>query len=220
VTKQLALKLRLDDHTRLDDYVGEAGSKLVHLSGFIYLSGSKGSGKSHLLQGICHRASSEGRSAIYLTVLSILEPGVLEGLEQTDLVCLDDVDEVLALADWQRALFHLINAVKDAGNTLIVSSIDPVSALKLELGDLDSRIKGAYLLSTDQLNDEQKLDVLELKARRRGFDMSQEVCRFILGRSRRDMHHLAHLVDQLDEETLRRQKKVTIPFVKAALGLK
>ena len=33
VTQQLALKFRLDDHTRLDDYVGEAGSKLVHLSG-------------------------------------------------------------------------------------------------------------------------------------------------------------------------------------------
>jgi DnaA family protein len=140
-------------------------------------------------------------------------------LEQADLVCLDDVDEVLLLADWQRALFHLINSVKDAGNTLIVSSINPVSALKLELGDLDSRIKGAYLLSTDQLDDEQKLKVVELKARRRGFDMSREVCRFILGRSRRDMHYLTHLVDQLDEETLRRQKKVTIPFVKAALGL-
>ena len=117
--QQLALNFRLDDHTRLDDYVGEAGSKLVRLSGFIYLFGSKGSGKSHLLQGICHRVSSEGHSAIYLTALSILEPTVLEGLEQADLVCLDDVDEVLALADWQRAIFHLINAVKDAGNTLI-----------------------------------------------------------------------------------------------------
>ena len=117
MTQQLAFKFRLDDHTRLDDYVGEAGSKLVHLSGFIYLSGSKGSGKSHLLQGICRRASSEGQYAIYLTALSILEPAVLKGLEQADLVCLDDVDEVLALADWQRALFHLINAVKDAGNT-------------------------------------------------------------------------------------------------------
>ena len=217
--QQLALKFRLDDHTRLEDYVGEAGSKLVHLSGFVYLSGLKGSGKSHLLQGICHRASSEGHSVIYLTALSILEPEVLERLEHADLVCLDDVDEVLLLADWQRAIFHLINAVKDAGNTLIVSSINPVSALKLELGDLDSRIKGAYLLSTDQLDDEQKLKVVELKARRRGFDMSREVCRFILGRSRRDMHYLTHLVDQLDEETLRRQKKVTIPFVKAALGL-
>ena len=219
MTQQLALKFRLDDHTRLDDYVGESGSKLVHLSGFIYLSGSKGSGKSHLLQGICHRAISEGHSAIYLTALSILEPGVLEGLEQKDLVCLDDVDEILQLADWQRALFHLINSVKDAGNTLIVSSKIPVSVLKLELGDLDSRIRGAYLLSTDQLDDEQKLEVVERKARRRGFDISQEVCRFILGRSRRDMHNLARLVDQLDEQTLRRQKKVTIPFVKAALGL-
>jgi len=219
VTQQLALKFKLDHHTHLDDYVGAAGSKLVHLSGFIYLSGSKGSGKSHLLQGICHRASSEGHSAIYLTALSILDPGVLEGLEQVGLVCLDDVDSVLELADWQRALFHLINAVNDAGNTLIVSSTNPVAALKLELGDLDSRIKGAYLLSTDQLDDEQKLEVVARKARRRGFDMSQEVCRFILGRSRRDMHHLAHLVDQLDKETLRRQKKVTIPFVKAALSL-
>jgi DnaA family protein len=219
MTQQLALKFSLDDHTSLDDYVGESGSKLVHLSGFIYLSGSKGSGKSHLLQGICHRAMSEGHSAIYLTALSVLEPGVLEGLEQKDLVCLDDVDDILELADWQRALFHLINSVKDAGNTLIVSSKIPVSVLKLELGDLDSRIRGAYLLSTDQLDDEQKLEVVERKARRRGFDMSQEVCRFILGRSRRDMHNLAHLVDQLDEQTLRRQKKVTIPFVKAALGL-
>ena len=219
MTQQLALEFRLDDHTRLDDYVGEAGSKLLHLSGFIYLSGSKGSGKSHLLQGICHRASSEGRSAIYLTALSILESRVLEGLEQAGLVCLDDVDDVLELSDWQRALFHLVNAVKDAGNTLIVSSKIPVSALKLELSDLDSRIKGAYLLSTEQLDDEQKLEVVERKARRRGFDINQEVCRYILGRSRRDMHHLAHLVDQLDEETLRRQKKVTIPFVKAALGL-
>ncbi len=219
MTRQLALKFRLDDHTRLDDYVGEAGSKLVQLSGFIYLSGSKGSGKSHLLQGICHRAVSEGLTTLYLPALSVLEPGVLEGLEQVDLICLDDIDAVIELADWQRALFHLINAVKDAGHTLIISSSAPVSALKLELGDLDSRIKGAYLLSTDLLDDEQKLEVIGLKARRRGFDMSQEVCRFILGRSQRDMHHLARLVDQLDEETLRRQKKVTIPFVKAALGL-
>jgi len=219
VTRQLALKLRLDDHTRLEDYVGEAGSKLAALSGFVYLSGSPGSGKSHLLQGLCHRAVSEGLSTIYLPALSILEPLVLEGLEQVDLICLDDVDDVLDLPDWQLALFHLINAVKDAGKTLIVSSKNPVAGLTLELGDLDSRIKGAYRLTTDQLDDEQKLEVVGRKARRRGFDMSQEVCRFILGRSRRDMHHLARLVDQLDEETLRRQKKVTIPFVKAALGL-
>ena len=132
MSRQLALKFRLDDHTRLEDYVGEASSKLVHLSGFVYLSGSKGSGKSHLLQGICHRALSEGLSTLYLPALSILEPEVLEGLEQVDLICLDDIDDVLALPDWQRALFHLINAVKDAGSTIIVSS-SPVSYTHLTL---------------------------------------------------------------------------------------
>ena len=219
MNRQLSLKFRLEDHTRLEDYVGEAGAKLIQLSGFVYVSGMEGSGKSHLLQGICHSAVSNGRSAIYLPMLSILEPGVLDGLEQVDLVCLDDIDDVIDHPDWQLALFHLINSVKDIGGTLIVSSSVPVAALKLELGDLASRIKGAYLVSTDPLDDEQKLEVIERKARRRGFEMSQDVCRFILGRSRRDMHHLARLVDQLDEETLRRQKKVTIPFVKAALGL-
>ncbi len=49
--------------------------------------------------------------------------------------------------------------------------------------------------------------------------MNEDVCRFILARAQRDMHHLATLVEQLDEETLRRQKRVTIPFVKQALGL-
>ena len=49
--------------------------------------------------------------------------------------------------------------------------------------------------------------------------MSEEVCRFILSRAQRDMHHLARLVEQLDKQTLMQQKKVTIPFVKAALGL-
>ena len=61
--------------------------------------------------------------------------------------------------------------------------------------------------------------VIRLKANRRGFEMSEEVCKFILGRAQRDMHHLARLVEQLDVATLRHQKKVTIPFVKEALGL-
>ena len=49
--------------------------------------------------------------------------------------------------------------------------------------------------------------------------MDKDVCTFILSRARRDMHHLSYLVDQLDEATLRQQKKLTIPFVKRALGL-
>ncbi|MFT7220888.1 MAG: DnaA family protein [Candidatus Azotimanducaceae bacterium] len=87
------------------------------------------------------------------------------------------------------------------------------------LPDLASRLNAAYSLQTDVLKDVDKLDVIRRKAAQRGFDMPEDVCRFILSRAPRDMNHLAALVMRLDEESLSRQKKVTIPFVKTALGL-
>ncbi len=219
VSKQLAFNLRLENHTRLDDFVGAAGTRLRDLPGFVLVYGAAGSGKSHLLQGLCHRAHAAGDSVIFLSSLPDLAPCVLDGLEGSSLVCLDDVDRVIGRRPWQEALFHLINGMRDHGGRLVFSSTVPVAELQPALADLASRLKGAYLVATDDLDDADKLEVIRRKAQRRGFEMSEEVCRFILSRARRDMHHLARLVDRLDRETLMQQKKVTIPFVKAALGL-
>jgi len=219
VGEQLPLRFRLDHHTQLGDYVGTAGDRLRDLEGLVVVYGPAGSGKSHLLQGLCHEALTAGRSVIFLPALTSLDASVLEGLETSSLVCLDDIDQVIDQPAWQESLFHLINAVRDHNGKLVLSSSVAVAELQQELADLASRLKGAYLVATDELNDSDKLEVIRLKAHRRGFEMSEEVCRFILSRAQRDMHHLARLVEQLDRETLMQQKKVTIPFVKAALGL-
>lgn len=219
MNQQLSLRFKLEGHARLEDYVGEAADRLEQLDHLVFLSGEKGSGKSHLLQGLCHRLQESRGMAMYLPMLRTLEPTILSGLEDSDLVCLDDVDEVLDDPVWQSALFHLINACRDRHSRLVLSSTMTVADLAVELQDLSSRLKGAYLLATDRLADDDKLEVIRRKCVRRGFRMDREVCSFILSRSRRDMHHLARLVEQLDEETLRLQKKVTIPFVKQALGL-
>ena len=216
---QLPLRFKLEGHTSLDDYVGVAAHRLLELDQLIVLSGDAGTGKSHLLQGLHHQMKDSGGSALYLSMLASLEPGILHGLEDSDLVCLDDIDEILAMPGWQTALFHLINACCDQGVKLVLSSSEPVDALPIELPDLMSRLKGAYLLSTEILPDVEKLEVLRIKSRRLGFEMDEDVCSFILSRSQRDMPHLARLVDRLDEATLRQQKKITIPFVKKALDL-
>ena len=219
MSQQLPLRLRLEGHTSLDDYIGSAADKLLQLEQLIYLNGAPGCGKSHLLQGLCHRALQESESALYLPMLATLDSSILIGLESVSLVCLDDIDDVISERPWQIAMFHLINACRDNDTKLVLSATVPVGSIAIELSDLDSRLKAAYLVSTGTLDDDEKLEVIRLKAERRGFDMDREVCAFILSRSQRDMHHLARLVDQLDEETLRQQRKVTIPFVKIALGL-
>ena len=217
--EQLPLRFRLENHTDLDDYVGVTADRLRQLDGIVLLTGAGGTGKSHLLQGLCHRSVADGGSAIFLPMLTSLDPAILGGLESADLVCLDDINAVLKEAAWQAALFHLINACRDHATCLVMSSAVTTDAMALELEDLRSRLKAAYQVQTEVLSDREKLEVIRLKAGRRGFEMPAEVCDFILSRADRDMHHLARLVDQLDHETLRQQKKVTIPFVKRALGL-
>ena len=69
------------------------------------------------------------------------------------------------------------------------------------------------------LDDQEKLRVLERRAASRGFALNEEIAKFILDRSPRDMHHLIELLGKLEVETLRQQKKLTIPFVKKTLQL-
>ena len=74
-------------------------------------------------------------------------------------------------------------------------------------------------IETDVLDDKEKVGMLMRRASNRGFTLNDEVARFILDRSPRDMHHLIELLGKLEMETLRQQRKLTIPFVKKTLQL-
>ena len=134
-------------------------------------------------------------------------------------MCLDDIESALEDRVWEVALFHLINSVRDGGSRLVISSSSPASGLQCQLPALASRLRGAVAVETDQLSDLQKLEVLKKKASNRGFTLNDEVARFILGRAPREMNHLVDLLERLESETLRLQKKLTIPFVKQTLQL-
>ena len=59
---------------------------------------------------------------------------------------------------------------------------------------------------------------LQLRAKGRGMEMSDEVAKFILSRAPRDTNDLFHLLDHLDDASLQQQRKLTIPFVKDVLS--
>lgn len=217
--EQLPLRLPVDRAATLEDYVGNLACKVASLQGHIFLSGQAGSGKTHLLQARYRKDSEAGLQAFCLANLAAHSPALLDGLDQAETVCLDDIDTVISQPSWQAPLFHLFNGLRHRGGTLLMASRQRVAEFHIPLADLNSRVKAAYLLHTETLSDADKLEVIRRKAQRRGFIMNEEVCRFILERAPRDMHYLADLIEKLDAETLRQQRKVTIPFVKSALGL-
>jgi len=231
VTEQIPLRFAWRDGLSFDNYfVGaacknnaEAVHHLQHTAAgdiiaeqFLFLWGSTSVGKSHLLQAACQYAAEHQRSVAYLPVaeLTELSPEIFDGLEQMSLVCIDDLQLIVGNAEWDEALFHFYNRMRDAGGCLLVAADTAPSALNTQLPDLQSRLVWGPVMQLAELDDAGKIAALQLRAKGRGFDLPDDVAQFLMRRSARDMGSLFVLLDRLDEASLVQQRKLTIPFVR------
>lgn len=147
-------------------------------------------------------------------------PEILDGLEYCDLVCLDDIDAVKGIAAWEEAIFYLFNRLYEKKRTcLLITGNLPPAQLGLSLPDLGSRLSWGQVYQLTELDDVDKLAALQLRARLRGFEISDEVGLFLLKRLDRDMRSLFTILEKLDIATITEKRKLTIPFVKEVLKL-
>ncbi|WP_250464532.1 DnaA regulatory inactivator Hda [Microbulbifer litoralis] len=188
----------------------------------IYIWGEPGSGVSHLLQSVCQNAEAAGRSFQYLPLVDLLpmEPSVIvDGLEQLELVCIDDLHLLEGHPQWQTAMFHLYNRVKDSGGQLLLGARKSPRGLDIELADLRSRLQWGLVFQLQPLSDSDKLAALQNRSRLRGFDLPEDVALYILHRAPRHTGALFACLEQLDRASLMAKRKITIPFVKQVLDI-
>ncbi|MCF6281320.1 MAG: DnaA regulatory inactivator Hda [Candidatus Polarisedimenticolaceae bacterium] len=183
---------------------------------FSFICGASGCGKSHLLQATIAQADENSLSALYLPMSEInqLDPEILLGLEQLSLICLDDIQLAAGSADWEEALFHLFNRLRERNCTLIVSANQPPSRLNIQLADLASRLTWGPCYQLQPLDELDQQQALIEAAERRGITLNGDTARYLLQRLPRDMHSLMDLIDWLDHHSLAAQRKLTIPFVR------
>lgn len=226
---QLPLGVGLRDDATFANFLSGPNASLVdHLvhqldSGgepFLYLWGKPGVGRSHLLQAACHAASDQDRRALYLPLeeLGHFPPLMLEEVERLDLVAIDDLERVVGRKRWEEALFHAFNRLRDAGKRLVIAAEAAPRQLPVRLPDLASRLTWGMTFQVQGLDDEQRLAALTLRARVRGMQLPDEVARYILHRGPRRLGELFEALEALDRASLSAQRKLTIPFVKQALG--
>lgn len=231
MTRQLFLPVQMPDDETFDSFIaGENLQVVQHLQQWLhaaepfltYVSGESGSGKSHLHYALCSDCADRQLSVAYISFndLGQLHPDVLMDLEQLNLICLDDVHLLAGKSDWQRAMFDLINRVKERGGSkLLVSALQGPGQLPVELADLRSRLSWGLSFHLKPLNDELRAEALIVRAHRRGMLMSQDVARFLMNHCHRDMPTLLTVLDKLDNSSLEAQRRLTIPFVKKVLAL-
>ena len=221
---QLPLGIGLKDAATFDNFY-PAGNELLLQAlqqgndTMLYIWGPAGSGKSHLLQALCHATAANGHSPVYLPLQELvsLSATLLEGLEQQALIAVDDIQTVAGLSHWEEGLFHLYNRVRDSGHRLVVSATAAPAGLALTLPDLVSRLGWGPVFQLAVLTDFDKRAALQLRAHRRGLEMGDEVAEYLLRRCPRDMDSLFNLLNRLDQASLAAQRRLTIPFVRQLL---
>ena len=229
-TNQLALNIQLrDDATFASYFPGsnqQALNAVTQLSkgqgeSFIYLWGQFGVGCSHLLQAACLTAHQMNTASVYIPFddTQKITPQSLPDIDSVPLVCLDNIQWIAGQTEWEEAVFHLFNRIKSNQGSLLIASNMPPQQMPIQLADLKSRLTWGVVYHLHPLNDEQKLNAIQLRAHQRGIHLEDTVGRFLLNRCGRTMYELFQLLEKLDSASLTQQRRLTIPFVKQVLGI-
>lgn len=227
-SKQLPLAIRLRGSATFGNFIaGENAEVLAYLEKVvcqeegqaIYLWGGGGCGKSHLLQAACHLVAGRGGTIAYvpLAQAGALAPDMLRGLEVMRLVCIDDIDQVAGQEAWELELFYLYNRLRERDALMIWAARASPGAIAVEMPDLRSRLSWGMVMHVVQPGDEDKMVILQQRARERGMQMSDEVACYLLRHFSRDLHALLAVLDKLDYASQVEQRRLTVPFVRKVM---
>ena len=222
----LPLENRPDD--RFENYVAGQNHNVVLAlqelaeapEGCVFISGPQGSGKSHLLNASCNLARSRGLRAFYFVPARLPESAAdgLSGLEEMDLVCIDDIDRIAGAAIWENALFHFFNRFRERHGRLVASSSIALSTLHFQLPDLASRLAWGLRLQIEPLADDDKLNLMRIKAGALGINLPDEVAHYLINRGQRDTVSLLAWLEAIRVEALAEKRKITLALARKVVS--
>lgn len=217
--KQLILDIHPDRPPTLENFVPGGNAELLenlvqlaaaHPGQHIYLWGSPGSGRTHLLRSTVIRALDEGRPAFFLSAEKIND---CLPEDENALLAIDDIDRLSANA--QTALFNAFNRARGSTRSLLLSgSTAPIGLAPGLREDLRTRIGQSLVFEVRSLDDATRRAILYSLATRRGLRLTEEVAGFLLTHARRDPPSMAAALDALDTASLEHKRPVTLPLLR------
>ena len=225
--RQLALQIQINERASLNNFfVSKNNSKTIQILKNILLDSNNGvqifiddlgsNGKSYLLQAICNDFSNSSNSSIYIPMQEAinLDPSILEGVSELNLICIDDVDLINKRREWEIALFNLINECYEKECFLLLSgSINKLEAIP----DLVSRIKKMETLRLEAINDDELLEATKAISKNLNIEISDKNMNYLINNSKRDIKTIFRTLSQLEKESLERKKSIGLNLIKEVI---
>ena len=181
----------------------------------LFLHGVAGSGRSHLLQAACCFVSEKERPSIYVPAG---EPDIsgefISQLDPESTVCIDDLDQVVGDAHWEEAVLEVHERLLSSNGRLLLAALQPPRALGLTLPDLATRLAAGGVYRIRPLTERELPRAMQLRARRRGLELPDEVVKYLLRRVPRNSEAIFDLLDRVDEAAFAKKRRLTVPFIR------
>ena len=181
----------------------------------LFLHGVIGSGRSHLLQAACRYISEKERPSIYVPAG---EPGIsgqfISQLDPESTVCIDDLDQVVGDEHWEEAVLEVHERLLSSNGRLLLAALQPPRVLGLMLPDLATRLAAGAVYRIQPLTERELPRAMQLRARRRGLELPDEVVEYLLRRVPRSSEAIFDLLDRVDEAAFSKKRRLTVPFIR------
>ncbi|MEW6074155.1 MAG: chromosomal replication initiator protein DnaA [Planctomycetota bacterium] len=205
--RRLAGDVSLNSQYRFDNFVVGPCNRFAHAAcvgvsenpGRIYnplfLHGSVGLGKTHLLQSLCHSvlARAADLRILYLSCETFVNHfiGALEGgdlhefrtkYRNVDVLVVDDIHLLANKERTQEEFFHTFNTLYNAGKQIVLSSDSPPVDIPTLQSRLVSRFKWGLVTEIEKPCYETRMAILKRKSRQRGRELPDDVARLLAER--------------------------------------
>ncbi len=193
----------------------------------LFIFGSTGHGKTHLIQAIGNNFKEEnpGRKIFYMTsetftndYLNSLNSGEInlfkEKYKKYDVLIIDDIQFLSAKTKTQEEFFHLFNNFHDSGKQLIFSSDKHPNFIT----DIEDRIKSRFnagmILEIQKPDFESRIQILRKKSSLMNLSLTDDTVEFLASSVEGNVRELEGILNLVLVQTQLKNKELNINEIK------
>ncbi|OQY44228.1 MAG: hypothetical protein B6242_13120 [Anaerolineaceae bacterium 4572_78] len=232
--------LKLNNHYTFEQFVVGASNRLAHAAALavmdapgiaynpLFLYGGVGLGKTHLLQGIAHRALANNLRVIYISTETFVNDFInairqhetdafREYYRNTDFLLIDDIQFIAGKESTQEEFFHTFNDIHSAGGQIVITSDRMPKAIPTLEDRLSSRFEWGLQADIQPPNFETRVAILRFKAEIANIQVPNDVIEFIARRARSNIRELEGALNKVVAQVTLNQEPMSQEQAKLAL---
>ena len=197
----------------------------------LFLYGSVGLGKTHLLHAICNEARKKNPEAViqFLSCeefvnkfISAIEKGQLLDFQNqfrtVDILVIDDVQFLHEREQSQEEFFHTFNALYNNRKQLVLSADSAPSDIPALEERLVSRFKWGLVARIDAPSYETRIAIVKKKANLRGIKLSEEIAESIATIVKANIRELEGALTIIYATAKASSEEITLELAESVLG--